>query len=150
NYGPGVLRVGRQANTSIGRFLRMYFRNICGYRIPPGDGDKGSIGYTFNVAMAEDEDWARSIGWPTFAEELGFKSSDSVVTVQSETCNGVATYSAGNTAQAHVQQFVDFIGRAFSAGAHSGVRRGLWHPLIVIGPSIAAVIAKEWTKEQVR
>ena len=59
------MRVGRQANSSIGRFLRMYLRNICGYRIAPGDGDKASIGYTFNVAMAEDEAWAHDIGWPT-------------------------------------------------------------------------------------
>ena len=56
------MRVGRQANTSIGRFVRLYLRNICGYRIPPGAGDKGSIGYTFNVALAEDEDTAREIG----------------------------------------------------------------------------------------
>ena len=36
NYGQGMMRVGRQANTSIGRFVRMYLRNICGFRIPPG------------------------------------------------------------------------------------------------------------------
>ena len=42
--GQGVMRVGRQANTSIGRFVRLYLRNVCGYRIPPGAGDKGSIG----------------------------------------------------------------------------------------------------------
>ena len=35
NYGQGMMRVGRQANTSIGRFVRMYLRNICGFRIPP-------------------------------------------------------------------------------------------------------------------
>ncbi len=56
NYGQGVMRVGRRANTSIGRFMRMFLRNICGYRIPPGAGDKGSIGQTFLVALAEDED----------------------------------------------------------------------------------------------
>ncbi|MBI3067351.1 MAG: hypothetical protein HYY79_00165 [Betaproteobacteria bacterium] len=150
NYGPGVMRVGRQANSSVGRFVRLYMRNLCGYRIPPGDGDKGSIGYTFNVALAENEDWVRGIGWPTFAEDLGFKSGENVVTVQSVTCISPATYSSGDTAVSHVQQFVDIIGHAFSPGAHSGVRRGCWHPLIVIGPSIAEVIAREWSKDEVR
>jgi hypothetical protein len=65
NSGQGMMRVGRQANTSIGRFVRMYLRNICGFRIPPGAGDKGSIGQSFLVAMAEDEDSARDMGWPT-------------------------------------------------------------------------------------
>ncbi len=67
NSGQGMMRFGRQANTSIGRFVRMYLRNICGFRIPPGAGDKGSIGQSFLVAMAEDEDSAREIGWPTYA-----------------------------------------------------------------------------------
>lgn len=49
----------------------MFLRNICGYRIPPGAGDKGSIGYTFNVALAEDEDTAKEIGWPTYGMDRG-------------------------------------------------------------------------------
>ena len=69
NFGQGMMRVGRRANTSIGRFVRLYLRNVCGFRIPPGAGDKGSIGQTFLVAMAEDEDSARAVGWPTYAEE---------------------------------------------------------------------------------
>ena len=56
NCGQGMMRFGRQANSSIGRFVRMYLRNVCGFRIPPGAGDKGSIGQSFFVAMAEDED----------------------------------------------------------------------------------------------
>ena len=55
NSGQGMMRVGRQANTSIGRFVRTYLRNICGFRIPPGAGDKGSIAQSFLMAMAEDE-----------------------------------------------------------------------------------------------
>lgn len=150
NYGQGAMKVGRQANSSIGRFARMYMRNICGYRIPPGTGDKGSIGYTFNVALAEDEDWVREIGWPTFAEDNGFTGGESVVTVQSVVTFSPPTYSSGDTAEKHVQQFADVFLRAFSYGAHSGVKRGYWHPVIVIGPSIAKVIAREWSKDQVR
>ena len=124
NYGQGVMRVGRQANTSIGRFVRLFLRNICGYRISPGDGDKGSIGYSFNVALAENEDWARDIGWPTFGMDLGFKHDENVVTVQSVVCISPPTYSSGSAAAGHLQQFVDVIGRTFSYWAYSGLKRG--------------------------
>jgi len=124
NYGQGVMRVGRQANTSIGRFVRLYLRNICGYRIPPGAGDKGSIGYTFNVALAEDEDTAREIGWPTYAMEQGFEPTDSVVTVRSVVAITPPTYSAGARAIDHVQQFADVMGATFRYWSHTGMKRG--------------------------
>jgi len=101
------LRVERQPNTSIGRFVRLYLRNICGYRIPPGAGDKGSIGYTFNVALAEDEDTSRVIGWPSYAMDQGFEPGKNVVTVRSAVAITPPTYSAGARAIDHVQQFAD-------------------------------------------
>jgi hypothetical protein len=150
NHGQGVMRVGRQANTSIGRFVRLYLRNICGYRIPPGAGDKGSIGYTFNVALAEDEDTAREIGWPTYGMDQGFDPADSVVTVRSVVAITPPTYSAGARAIDHVQQFADVMGATFRYWSHTGMKRGFWHPLIVVGPSIARAIAAEWSKQDVR
>ena len=150
NYGQGVMRVGRQANTSIGRFVRMYLRNICGFRIPPGAGDKGSIGQTFLVAMAEDEDSATAIGWPTYGEDRGFKKGENGVTVHSVVAITSPMYSGGDDAKTHVQQWTDIIGGSFTYWAHTGFKTGLWSPLIIAGPSIAGVIAKEWTKDQVR
>jgi hypothetical protein len=150
NYGQGVMRVGRQANTSIGRFVRMYMRNICGFRIPPGAGDKGSIGQTFLVAMAEDEDSAGAIGWPTYAEDRGFNKGENVVTVHSVVAITSPMYSGGDNAATHVQQWADIIGGSFTYWAHTGFKTGLWSPLIIAGPSIAGVIAKEWSKDQVR
>ena len=150
NYGQGVMRVGRQANTSIGRFVRMYLRNICGFRIPPGAGDKGSIGQTFLVAMAEDEDSATAIGWPTYGEDRGFKKGENVVTVHSVVAITSPMYSGGDDAKTHVQQWTDIIGGSFTYWGHTGFKTGLWSPLIIAGPSIAGVIAKEWTKDQVR
>jgi hypothetical protein len=150
NSGQGVMRVGRQANTSIGRFMRMYLRNICGYRIPPGAGDKGSISFTFNVALAEDEETALEIGWPTYGMDRGFKADESVVTVQSVVCITPPTYSAGARAEDHVAQFADVMGSTFRYWSHTGMKRGYWHPLIVVGPSIARVIAREWSKADVR
>jgi len=150
NCGQGMMRFGRQANTSVGRFIRMWLRNVCGYRIPPGAGDKGSIGQSFLVAMAEDEEFARSIGWSTFAEDRGFAASENVVTVHSVVAISSPIYSAGDRAIDHVKQWVEVIGGSFTYWAHTGFKTGLWNPLIVAGPSVARVIAKEWTKDQVR
>ena len=150
NYGQGVMRVGRQANTSIGRFVRMYLRNICGYRIPPGAGDKGSIGQTFLVALAEDEDTASEIGWSTYGEDLGYARGENVVTVHSVVVISAPMYSAGDRAADHVQQWVDVMGQSFTYWAHTGFKTGVWNPLIVAGPSVAKVIAAQWGKEDVR
>ena len=150
NFGQGMMRFGRQANTSVGRFVRMYLRNICGFRIPPGAGDKCSIGQSFLVAMAEDEDTARAIGWPTYAEDRGFKAGENVVTVHSVVAISSPMYSGGDEAATHVQQWAELIGGSFTYWAHTGFKTGLWSPLIVAGPTIAGVIAKEWTKDQVR
>ena len=150
NFGQGMMRFGRKSNTSIGRFVRMYLRNICGYRIPPGAGDKGSIGQSFLVAMAEDEDSAREFGWPTYAEDRGFKSTENIVTVHSVVSISSPIYSAGDRAIDHVQQWADLVGSSFTYWAHTGFKTGMWNPLIVSSPSVAKVIANEWTKDQVR
>jgi hypothetical protein len=150
NFGQGMMRFGRKSNTSIGRFVRMYLRNICGYRIPPGAGDKGSIGQSFLVAMAEDEDSAREFGWPTYAQDRGFESTENIVTVHSVVSISSPIYSAGDRAIDHVQQWADLVGSSFTYWAHTGFKTGMWNPLIVSSPSVAKVIAKEWTKDQVR
>jgi len=150
NYGQGMMRVGRQANSSVGRFVRMFLRNICGFRIPPGAGDKGSIAQSFLVAMAEDEDSARAFGWPTFAEDRGFVRGENVVTMHSVVSITSPIYSAGARAIDHVQQWAELIGGSFTYWAHTGFKTGLWSPLIVAGPSIAEVIAREWSKDDVR
>ena len=49
-----------------------------------------------------------------------------------------------------MQQFVDVMGRTFSYWAYTGMKRGSWHSIIVIGPAIAKVIAKDMSKDDVR
>ena len=152
NYGSGVMRVGRQANTSIGRFLRLYMRNIAGLRIPPGQSDKGTMGYTFNVVLAENEDAVAELGWHPFSVDRGFKAGENVVTVQSVVCTSPPCYSAGDSARDHVETIAEIIGRrtaacwAFAAAIH-----GRFHPVLVISPAVASVIANDgWAKDDVR
>jgi hypothetical protein len=81
NYEQGALRVGYQANTSIGRFWRLYLRNVPGFL--PHKTDKGCFGGTWRVVFAENEDFAAKIGWEPMSVDQGFKAGDNVVTVSS-------------------------------------------------------------------
>ena len=56
NTGSGLMRMGSRPAATIGRFLRLYMRNVAGFRVPPGTTDKGSIGAGFNVVLAEDDE----------------------------------------------------------------------------------------------
>jgi hypothetical protein len=151
NYGQGVMRVGRQANTSVGRFLRLYLRNVAGLRIPPGAGDKGSIAGSFHVALAEDEDAAAALGWPTFGADQGFARDDSVVTVQSVVSVSPPIYSAGTRALDHARILADVFGGACAYWSSIGMKYARWEPLLVLGPSIARVIADDgWSKDDLR
>src|SRR5205823_1177262 len=151
NHGQGVMRVGRQANTTLGRFLRLYLRNVAGLRIPPGAGDKGSIAGSFNVALAEDEGAAAELGWPTFGVDQGFTGADSVVTVQSVVSISAPIYSAGTHALDHVRILAEVFGGACGYWSSIGMKYARWEPLLVLGPSIARVIAEDgWSKDALR
>ncbi|MBI2907149.1 MAG: hypothetical protein HYX92_05775 [Chloroflexi bacterium] len=152
NCGSGVMRVGRQANTTVGRFLRLYMRNVAGLRIPPGDTDKGSICQTFNVALAENEDAVEKAGWRPFSVDRGFNAGDNIVTVQSCISISPPCYSGGTTPQEHMETITEIIGRrsvVYWVGI--GAKEGKMHVLLVLSPSVAEVIAQGgWTKDDVR
>jgi len=151
NYESGVLRAGRQANTSIGRFLRLYMRNVAGLRIAPGSTDKGSIGLGLNVVLAENEDVVDELGWETFAGQRGFGRGDSVVTVQSALSPTIPIYSAGDRAADHLDTLVEIFGGTCAFWSHTAVRKGKYFPLLVLGPGVAQVIARDgWTKRDIQ
>ena len=150
NSGAGVLRVGRQANTSIGRFVRLYLRNVGGFRIAPGEGDKACIGSTFNVALAENEDAVREVGWSPFSADRGFEPGENVVTVQSVVSASPPTYSAGSSALEHASIHKDVICEGFKYWAFLGLKRTRWSALFVMSPAVAKVIASEWSKDDYR
>ncbi|MBI2909561.1 MAG: hypothetical protein HYX92_18115 [Chloroflexi bacterium] len=152
NDGPGAMRVGRKANTSIGRFLRLYMRNVPGLRIPPGATDKGTIAFTFNVVLAENEDACREIGWQPFSVDRGFKAGDNVVTVTSVVSISPPTYSVGATPIDHVERIAEIIGRRhMSFWTATCAHNGRSHPLFVLSPAVASVIGKGgWSKDDMR
>lgn len=152
NYESGVMRVGRQANTSVGRFLRLYMRNVAGLRIPPGGTDKGTIAQTFNVALAENEDAVTELGWEPFSVDRGFKRGENVATVQSVIFISPPIYSGGNNAQDHLETITEVVGRRTAAYWTAWAACfGKSYPLLVMSPCVARAIAKSgWTKHDIR
>jgi hypothetical protein len=143
NYGTAVMRVGRQANTSIGRFARMFLRNIVGLRFSPDESDKASIGLGMNVALAENEDAVTETGWPSFAEGFGFSRADNVVTVQSVMTSSIPIYTAGDTAREHLDRLVEIFGGMCAGWAHTGIKKRKNFPLLIMSPGVAKVIARD-------
>lgn len=151
NYECGVMRVGRQANSSIGRFLKLYMRNVAGLLTPPESTDKGTIGYTFNVVLPENEDVIGALGWEPFSADRGFSRGENVVTVQSARAITPPIYCGGNTAKEAMEALVEIFGTTCSYTAYLGLRHRNYHPLLLISPSIAQVLAKDgWSKNDVR
>ncbi len=142
NYETAVMRVGRQSNTSVGRFARMFLRNIVGLRFAPDDADKASIGVGMNVAVAENEDAVSEIGWPSHAEGFGFARGENVVTVQSMMASTIPIYTAGDTAEQHLDTLVEIFGGMCAGWAHTGIKKRKNFPLLIMSPGVAKVIAR--------
>ena len=155
NYGTGVGRIGRRANSSIGRFVRLCMRNLAGLR--PGHTEKGGIGSNFYVAMAEDEAAVRDIGWPTLGDDDGVPSGQSGVTVQSvfATSTPMGEYEDGGDSDnpyTYLRPIVEYFGKGTAAyWTFCGLEYGGFFPLVVLSPHCARVLAKHgWTKDDVR
>ena len=151
NYGAGVMRIGRQANSSIGRFLRLYIRNVAGFRILPTGSDKGSIAGNFHVVLAENEPAAAELGWQPFSVDQGFTAGENVVTVQSVVGVSPPIYTAGSSADSHLQVIAEVLGDAMRYWCFTAYNQGRWFPLLVLGPAIAKTVASSaWSKDDVR
>jgi hypothetical protein len=152
NSGQGALRIGRQANSSVGRFVRMIVRNVAGFTISPEGLDKATIGMNFQIALAENEDACVQMGWTTYGQDRGFSIDDSVVTIQSVLIVSPPTYSAGDKPEEHAMLLADVLGDR-TAGYWAGVAMAYsnYHPIIVLGPAIAKIFAVNgWTKDMLR
>ena len=151
NFQAGAMRVGSQANSSIGRFLRMFMRNVAGLLSYPGQTDKGTIGMSFNVALAENDEAVQAMGWEPFRVDRGFSREDTVVTVQSVVAISPPIYSGGDTPETQLEFITTIFGSANGPFAFTGPVFGHWHPLLVMSPVVARVFADNgWTKDDIR
>jgi hypothetical protein len=142
NYEQGALRDGVQANTSIGRFWRLFLRNVAGFL--HHRTDKGTFGNTWRVVLAENEDALRRIGWPSIAEDEGVAGGGNAVTISRYTGGGVIASVFGNTPDRMLPYLADaLVGKVgwellFTVGMGAGSQR----PLLILSPILAETLAR--------
>jgi hypothetical protein len=152
NYEQGALRDGFRANTSVGRFLRLYLRNVAGFLLHKTD--KGTFGGTWKVVMAENEDVLAEIGWEPLGVDMGFHAGDNVITIARYTGGDTIANASGTSGERIMPYIADAVLRA-NLGWHltftCGMVVGTLRPLVALSPLIAGTIAKSgWSKRDVR
>lgn len=145
NYGPGVTRPGRQANTTVSRFLRLLMVNIPRYLI--GVTDKATFGQNYFIALAEAEGESP---WEPLSVDRGFKAGANVVTVTSAETLSDAFASFG-TGEQHLKTIAWQVTRLLST-VPVILRFGRERSIIVaLSPLIANLIAKSgYSKSDVK
>ncbi len=151
NYTQGALRDGFRPNTSVGRFWRLYLRNVAGFL--PHQTDKATFGNTWRVVLAENQDVLAEIGWEPNSVEMGFTAGDDTVTIARYTGGGSLSSVTGSTPQEMLPYLADSVQRfnnwqiTFTTSHGNGTLR----PLIVLTPIVARTLAKAgWSKLDVK
>ena len=142
NYTQGVMRDGFLPNTSLGRFWRLYLRNVAGFVLHKND--KGCFGNTWRVAMAENEDVLARIGWEPNSVEMGFEAGDNTVMIGRYTGGDVSVSASGDRPE-HILDYVADAVRSQSRWQLTftmGYAYGKLRPLVLLSPVLAETIAK--------
>ena len=151
NYTQGVMRDGFMANTSVGRFWRLYTRNIAGFL--PHKNDKATFGNTWRVVVPENEDVVKELGWQPLSADMGFAAGDNTVTISRFTGGNHISSISGSTPEEMMPYLADAVVRQYSWQIMFTVGQGMGtlRPLILLGPIIARTVAGwGWSKEKLK
>ena len=151
NFEQGALRDGFLPNTSVGRFWRLYLRNVAGFL--PHKTDKGTFGNTWRVVLAENEDVLEKIGWEPTSADNGFQRGQNAVTISRYTGGGVIASVFGNKPEQMVEYLSDALTKitGWELIFTVGMATGTYRPLLVLSPILAETIAKAgWSKADLR
>lgn len=151
NYTQGVLRDGFLPNTSVGRFWRLYLRNVAGFL--PHKTDKATFGNTWRVVLAENEEVLQRIGWEPTGVEMGFAPGENTVTISRYTGGSVLASVTGSTPEELLPYVADSLLKQvmWTVQFTVGVGMGSLRPLLVLSPILAETIAKAgWSKRDVK
>jgi len=144
--GQGAQRPGNQANTSIGRFYRLFARNVP--RFLPGSTDMATFGQMFRAALAENERACEEMGWKPLHVTRGFKPEDSVVTITSVRTTSDPFTTGGENAGRHLDYIVDWVKRMIEP--YQSSRGYVETHVLQLTPVIASLLAKAgYSKEDV-
>jgi hypothetical protein len=147
NSGVGALRDGVRANTSVGRWLRLYQRNVFGFTA--AEHDKSTFGNSFRVVLCEDASALADIGWDPVSAEFGFGPDDDVLTMARFNSGAIVGSAFGSTPGELVPYLADGLARitGWDLGHLYGLGRMHYRPLLVLSPILARTCAAAgWTK----
>ena len=139
NSGQGVLRPERQANVSVGRFLRLLMVNVAKYQV--GLTDMAAFGNNYLPVLAETR---KDSPWPSLSEEMGFKRETNLVTVLSTPGSGYHFIVRGDVEE-HLRILAQEVIRSLGSqlvyvlttfGAE-------WHPVIGMTPQVAGILSQD-------
>jgi hypothetical protein len=151
NYTQGVMRDGFRPNTAIGRFWRLYLRNVAGFL--PHQNDKATFGNTWRVVVAENEDVLKRIGWEPNSADFGFAADDSTVTIARYTGGNHISSVSGATPEQMMPYLDDAMVKQYSWQIMFTVGQGMGtlRPLMLLSPIIAETIAGwGWSKRDLK
>jgi len=151
NYEQGVMRDGFRPNTSIGRFWRLYLRNVAGFL--PHKTDKGTFGNSWRVVVAENEGVLEEIGWKPLSTDMGFEAGDNTVTIGRYTGGNLMAGVGGATPEEMLPYIADHVLKQITWHVifTIGMANGMLRPLLLITPIIARQLAKAgWSKDDVK
>ncbi len=151
NHGPGALRDGSPANTRIGRWLRLYLRNVGGFTAD--QHDKATFGNSARVVLAEDEAALADIGWEPLSADFGFAAGDDVLTMARMNSGAIIGSVFGSTPEELLPYLGDGLARisGWDLTHNYGLGHGQFRPLLVLSPILARIFAKAgWSKDDVK
>ncbi len=142
NHGPGAMRDGSPANTAIGRWLRLYLRNVGGFTAD--EHDRATFGNTFRVVLAEDMAAIDEIGWEPVSARFGHGATDDVVTMARMNSGLIIGSVVGSTPEAIVPYLGDGLARVagWDLTHNHGLGQDQFRPLLVLSPILARTIAR--------
>lgn len=144
DWGQGLFRPGHQANTSIGRYYRLFARNVP--RFLPGSTDMATFGQMFRAVVAENDAACVDMGWAPLHVMQGFQPDDSVVTITSVRSMSDPFTTAGETAERHLDYMVDWVKR-MTEPYQSSMGYEETH-VLMLSPVIASVLARAGYSKQ--
>jgi hypothetical protein len=151
NHGPGALRDGAPANTTVGRWLRLFQRNVCGFTAE--EHDKATFGNPARVVLAEDVGALAEMGWPPLSVDFGYGPDDDVVIVGRINSGMIIGSVFGATPDAILPYLADGVVRVtgWDLTHVYGLGQARYRPLLVLSPVLARVFATAgWSKDDVR
>jgi hypothetical protein len=151
NAGAGAMREGAHANTSVGRWLRLYLRNVFGFTAD--EHDRATFGNSARVVLAEDMECLAEIGWSPLSGAFGFSAADDTVTMARMNSGTIIGSVYGSTPDEIVPYLANGLARvaAWDLTHLCGLGHDQFQPLLVISPILARTFARAgWTKVDVQ